>query len=193
MQGRPRPSAGGSDWTVGTRLAREPQNAHSVDVQSVAQTIQLILAPVVMVTASGILLTGLLGRYAAVNDRLRALAQERLALLRGEGDRWRAERLTEIDHQLPELLARHGHLHDAALAFYAGIAVFVVSMFAIGGASAARSAEAATVALGLFLAGTAVLLVGVVVAAREVRTSDRSVRYEVERIARIGADERENA
>jgi uncharacterized membrane protein YphA (DoxX/SURF4 family) len=46
------------------------------------RTIQLILAPVVMVTACAILLAGLLSRFAALNDRLRLLARERLDLLR---------------------------------------------------------------------------------------------------------------
>lgn len=141
-----------------------------------------------MVTASGIVLNGLLSRYTAVSDRLRALAQERLALLRTEPDRYKHERRLEIDQQLPELLRRHRLLRDAALAIYVGITVFVASMFAIAIASATRSSDLAAVALGSFLAGTAGLLVGSVLAAREVRTSDRAVRFEVERIAGIKAE-----
>lgn len=46
------------------------------------RTIQLILAPVVMVTACGILVNGLIGRYTNITNRLRTMAHERLELLR---------------------------------------------------------------------------------------------------------------
>ena len=51
-------------------------------VASVSQTIQFILAPAIMISACAIILGGLLSRYAAVNDRLRALAHERFDLIR---------------------------------------------------------------------------------------------------------------
>ena len=48
----------------------------------VAQTIQLIIAPVVLVTACTLIQNGILGRYANLGERMRLLAGERLELLR---------------------------------------------------------------------------------------------------------------
>ena len=47
-----------------------------MDVQTAAKTIQLILAPVVMVSACGILLTGMLGHFGNINDRIRMPARK---------------------------------------------------------------------------------------------------------------------
>ncbi len=159
-----------------------------MSVQLVAQTIQFILAPVVMITATALLLNGLLGRYAAVNDRIRAMAHERLELLRalaGARDRFEEERLGEIDAQLPLLVRRHGRLHDAVLSLYVCVVVFVASMFAIGLAAAIDSAPLASVALATFLAATAILLLGLVLAVTEVVSAQRAIEYEVGRVSSL--------
>ena len=70
--------------------------------ESIVKIIQLILAPAVMVTTCAILLGGMQGHYAAVNDRLRAMARERLDLLLGLGqssnpEAFVSERLEQID------------------------------------------------------------------------------------------------
>jgi hypothetical protein len=106
---------------------------------TIAQTIQLILAPVVMVTACAILVGGIVSHYAAINDRLRTLTRERLDLLRGpngalssaftSGDAFRTERLQEIDRQVPHLARRLDLIHHALLAVYGAILIFVLSNF----------------------------------------------------------------
>src|SRR5689334_1681673 len=104
-----------------------------MDVEMVARNIQLIIAPVVMISSCAILLTGLLGRYAAVNDRLRAMARERLEIWHsGARDApFQVERLCEIDTQMPDLLRRHRLIHHAVLSVFCAILVFVSSMFII--------------------------------------------------------------
>jgi hypothetical protein len=164
--------------------------------ETVSRTIQLILAPVVMVSACSILVGGLQAHYAAINDRLRAMARERFDLLRSlRGNPMRAaeeidtlvlERLEEIDHQVPDLLRRHRRVHDAVLAVYSAILVFVVSMFVIAGAAAVDADWTATAALLVFLGGVGALLVGVLFIVVEVRTSHRALQYEVGRIERLG-------
>lgn len=160
----------------------------------VARTIQLILAPVVMVSACGLVLTGLLARYAAVNDRLRALARERLELWRGmtaSGDAAEpssglaAERRALIDGQTPGLLRHHRLLHDAVLAVYTAVLVFVACMFVIALAALTERDWLASAALVLFLAGTATLLGGVLLTAVEVRTSHEAVQFEARRVMRL--------
>src|SRR5579883_2348490 len=104
-----------------------------MDTATVARIIQTILPPVVMVTSCALVLNGLLQRYAAVNDRLRAMARERLDLVRAAGgelqaslsdaDSYTRERLREIDHQIPDLLHRHSLIRDALLTVYLAIVV----------------------------------------------------------------------
>jgi hypothetical protein len=165
-----------------------------MSVPTVASTIQLILAPAVMVTACAVLLGGLLSRYAAINERLRAHARERLDLLRqanaGEptADSFIPERLQEIDNQIPDLLHRHRLERDAVLSAYCSVLVFIVTMFVIAVAAAANSAVASTLALFLFLLGTGIMFLGVLLTAVEVRESQRAVEYEVRRVAGLSPE-----
>lgn len=169
-----------------------------MSVETIGRTIQLILAPVVMVTSCAILVGGMLTLYGQINDRLRALAHERLDLLRGPngsldsaaiaGDAYRQERLTEIDGQLPALLRRHEMVHNAVLATYASVLVFVLSMFVIAMAAILTSPSLAMLALVIFLLGTAVMLAAVLQMALQIRISNDAVRYEVRRVMRVGTE-----
>ena len=159
--------------------------------QTIANTIQLIIAPVVMVTACAIILSGLLTHYAAVNDRLRLMTRERLDLLRalrletgnpGGVDPYTVERLDQIDRQMPELLNRHQFIRQAVLAMYSAILIFILSMFVIAIAVMTNAPLLATAALAVFLAGTAALLVSVLLVVLEIRVSHRTLQYEVERV-----------
>ena len=169
-----------------------------MNLQSIGTVIQLIVAPVVMVTSCAILIGGMLTQYAALNDRLRAMTRERLELLRTTGDAlsvseatatpYHAERLKEIDTQLPWLLHRHRIVHNAVLMTYTAILLLVVSMGFIAAAALAHSAFAASTALLVFLGGAALMGVGLVLIAEEIRMSHRAVSYETERVLRLGGD-----
>jgi len=159
-------------------------------VETAAKTISLILAPVVMLTACGLLVSGMLQQYSAINGRVRAMTAERLSLLgeteAGANNARGRERRIEIDHQVPMLLHRHRLVRDAVLCVYAAVLVFVSSMFVIAAAAEAKSGALATAALVVFLAGTAVLLVGMVFIALDIRTSHESLEYETTRV--LGLD-----
>jgi hypothetical protein len=161
-----------------------------MNIETAGKTIQLILAPVVMVTACGILLSGMLAHYSSISDRIRALTAERLGLaLLTPADSHQAlarERLTEIDHQAPMLIHRHRLVRHGILAAYTSVVTLVVSMFVIGVAALTRSNVLGTVALFVFLAGTAFLMVGAAFVAFEVRMSHASVAYEAMRV--VGLD-----
>ena len=157
-----------------------------MDVQTAAKTIQLILAPVVMVSACGILLTGMLGHFGNINDRIRRLTAERLELSQlqpAEGHEALArERLTEIDHEVPMLIDRHLQVRHAILLANTAVAILVVSMFVIAAAALGHSSATGTVALFVFLAGTAAVMGSAVFMALEVRNSHRAVSYEGMRV-----------
>jgi hypothetical protein len=165
-----------------------------MNVETVARTIQLILAPVVMVTACAILLGSLQTRYGVINDRLRVMAHERLELLMqsrtapdtaGAGDPFTDERLNQIDAQLPMLLTHHTLCHHAVLVVYCSIAVFLADMFVIALGSLIRSDLLTTLILLLFLAGIGLVLVGTAFVALEVSTSHRALHYEVLRVKNL--------
>jgi hypothetical protein len=152
-----------------------------------------ILAPVVLVTSSAILANGVLGMYASVNDRMRAMVAERLDLLgpdlTGPQERRAAERLDELDRQLPRLLHRHRLLRDAVLLIYTAIVVVVISMFFVAVAVTATIAWAATTALWVLLAGTVVLAAGLLETLRAVHNSDDAIDAEVGRVLVLGRGE----
>jgi hypothetical protein len=160
-----------------------------MNVQTAARTIQLILAPVVMVSACGILLTGMLGHYGSINDRIRKLTGERLGLSQLEPAEDHVmlarERLTEIDHQVPMLIDRHRQVHHAILLANVTVAILVVSMFIIGAAALTNSSATGTVALCVFLTGAAALMGSAIFMALEVRSSHQAVSYEAMRVINL--------
>lgn len=170
-----------------------------MNVQHVTQIIQLIIAPVVMVSACAILVNGLLSRYSAISDRIRKQTYERLELLRTPDDTtlsihavtesaFKRERLTEIDEQIPRLLHRYKLVHHASLALYAAICLFVLSMFLIAFAVQPNAGDVATAVLVVFLLGTATMLVGVIFTTVEIRRSRDTVDYEALRVLALGRE-----
>jgi hypothetical protein len=161
--------------------------------------IQIIIAPVVMVSTCAILTGGMLSHYGAISDRLRALARERLELLRkpdggitsvdGTLSDYIRERLREIDAQTPHLVRRHTLVHNGILATYLAILCFIVSMFVIALAAVTEAPVAASLAVFVFLGSTAVLLAGIIQIAHDIRMSRLAVQYEAKRVLMLGKQE----
>src|SRR5690348_9613720 len=158
-----------------------------MSVETITRTIQLILAPVVMVSACAVFVGGLLSHYEAINARMRTMARERLELLRGSigGDRFLNERLAELDEQLPQLLQRHGLVHHALLAAYSGILILVASMCAIAFSAVTAAEWLVALVLAMFVGGILAILISIVLIALEVRISQRAVAFEVHRVLRL--------
>jgi hypothetical protein len=152
----------------------------------VTRIIQTIIAPVVMVNACAILLGGLLNHSAAINDRLRGMARERIEMLRMSGtapaDRLWAERLDEIDIQMPDLLNRLNLIRTAVLAIYAAILLQVVDMLVIAVAVVSAVEWLTAAILVVFLIGIGALFLGVVLTMLEARQSQRAIRFEVQHV-----------
>jgi hypothetical protein len=161
-----------------------------MSAETITRTIQLILAPVVMVSACAVFVGGLLSHYEAINLRMRTMARERLELLRSStvGDRLFSERLAELDIQLPQLLQRHALVHHALLAAYTGILILVASMCAIAFSAVTATEWLVSLVLAMFVAGILSILLSVVLIAVEVRISQRAVSFEVQRVLRLGGE-----
>jgi hypothetical protein len=158
-----------------------------MNMQTVGEIIQFIVAPVVMIPACALVLNGLLMRYGAVNDRLRLLSRERLELLRGGSDALSAERLKQIDWQLPNLLVRHKQAHDAVLLIYCSIFLFICDMLVIAAQVISGLEWMEVLILGFFLAALLAIMVALAIAVREVYGSHRAIRYECEQVVRLNA------
>src|ERR1051326_5370063 len=158
-----------------------------MSAETITRTIQLILAPVVMLSACAIFVGGLLSHYEAINARMRSMARERLELLRSStyGDPFSSERVSELDVQLPQLLRRHALVHHALLAAYSGILILVASMCAIAFSAVNAADWLMALVLAMFVAGILAMLISVVLIAFEVRISQPAVSFAVRRVLRF--------
>jgi hypothetical protein len=154
----------------------------------IAQTIQLIIAPVVLITACMLFQNGALARYASLGQRIRSLSHERFELVRSDkaGDTLNLRRLQAIDRQLPLLTYRHRLIQRSVLLAYSATTIFIFTMFAIALSVALEAGALGTIALMLFLIGTGVLLIGIFFIGLEVRMSHRAICYEVHQITLLG-------
>ncbi len=152
-----------------------------------------IVAPVVLLTVGGMLSNGLITIYNDIDNRMREMTRERLEIRRGpagqvlDDDSVPAidqERLYEIGVQLPMMLRRHKLTRVSVLTIYVAIAVFGLSIVVIAIAVSANDEIAGRVALGLVVAGTIIMLLGLAVAATSVARSADAITYAVERTAK---------
>jgi hypothetical protein len=149
--------------------------------ETLVRTINLIIAPVVMLTTCGIMLNGLLVRYTWLSDRVRSVHQERLNLLdldlsqhKSKGDQ-----IHHLDHLLPDLLRHHHQVHDVLVLIYLSILIFMLDMLVIALATVNDVEWLHQLVVIVFLVGISILLGGMVLIAYELRTSHHSIKLEV--------------
>lgn len=152
-----------------------------MNAEVVAQTIQLVIAPAVMISGCAIIQSGILGRYSNTGTRLRSLTRERLELLTTPDipDRMFDDALFLLDSQLKSLSHRHLLIKTAALILYGATLWFLFSMLAIAAAKMLNTMLFALIAFTLFLLGTFTLLLGVLLASSEIWMSHKAVLAEV--------------
>jgi hypothetical protein len=130
-----------------------------MDPEMVARTIQLIIAPAVMITSCCIFGAGLLGHYASIGERLCVTVRERVDLIRATEVESMSnliirERLEDIDYQIPKLLRHHLLVRTSlagvliAMVFYI-LDIFVIAFSVISNRSGLYSAILAVFMLGL--------------------------------------------
>jgi hypothetical protein len=156
-----------------------------MDITNAIEAIQAILAPAVLISACGLLLLSMQNKYGRINDRIRTLLRERLDLLAEPENQFTLARLEAIDRQLPELLQRNRLQHDAVLALFWAVILFVIDLFALGiGLFFAPRLGAILALLGFFVA-LGLMLYAVLLAAQEIRISHRAVTLEAEGIMKV--------
>jgi hypothetical protein len=160
----------------------QSEEERSLSPDAIGRTIELILAPVVMLSACSIFVNGVLNRYSAVANLICALTRERLELLRDSGRTLGSERLEEVDTQLPELLHRHRLIHHALVAVFIAIGVLVLTMCIIAVTATIPADWVGLIVYDVFMISVLTMLIGVVLITMEISESRRSLAYEVERV-----------
>jgi hypothetical protein len=154
--------------------------------EAITQTIQITIAPVVMITACAIILNGLIVRYNTLGDRLRAVSRDLRMLQDGERESAsNAERMHDFEYLLSDLLRHHHLAHDALVLIYISILIFMIDMLVIAIAISIHVTWLAQLVWIVFLIGVGVLFWGMVIIAHELRTSHHSVQFEVHRNCRL--------
>lgn len=142
----------------------------------VVRAIQLLVAPVVMISACGLLCLALYNRLAVIVGRARAFNRERLEareeLLRAQNttvERKVAEelerRLATLDDQVRQILVRARLVRGALLCLLTTVLCMIASSLALGISTVAEGA--AYGALAAFVLGALAFACGVVLAFRE--------------------------
>jgi hypothetical protein len=155
-----------------------------LDISSIVQIIQLMLAPGIMISACGLLLLGMNNKYSLVVNRIRTLNEERRRALHklGENELSLQEnvRFESITKQLERLTYRVGLVRNAVLSYTIAVALFVLTSLLIGIGYLFDITRMNSFITVLFLLGMVSVLVGVLFAAYETYKGYAIVKYEVE-------------
>jgi len=151
---------------------------------TVVKTIQLIIVPVVMITACAIMQNGLIVHYNSLGNHLVSINQEILNLIATDlsHNPVKEERLHDLEHLiLPNLFHRHHIIHDVLGLVYLAIVIQIFDMFIIAIAILSNISWLSQFVIFIFLIGVGFLFWGVILIAYELRSSHSTIQLEVHR------------
>ncbi len=150
---------------------------------TVTQTIELILAPGVMINACGLLLLGISNKFSNVLNRIRALTDEQRRLAersaKGELTLIERQRVESIARQVKGLLSRARFIRNAVFCYFCGVGLFVGTSLLIGADFFIRLTNLRDVIIAVFLLGMVVVFIGVIFGVRDTFKGFDVVRLEV--------------
>jgi hypothetical protein len=168
----------------GRRRMGKDMDQHLSEPFTVTQTIQLILAPGVMINACGLLILGISNKFSAVLNRIRVLNEERRRLKTRSRESaftpLEARRLESVGSQLAVLVQRASLVRNALLCYFGAVGIFVATSLLIGLGFVSAALQFRYFVLGLFLAGMVAFLAGVVLAALDTLKGFTTMRYEIQ-------------
>jgi hypothetical protein len=126
------------------------------------KTIQLMLAPAVMISACGLLLLGINNKYSAITNRMRLMTEERRRYLfkikeGKELDYLETTRLQSVIKQLGELLVSARRVRNVITSYVIGLFLFILTSLIIGLDIFLNIKITETLALFTFIAGMIVV------------------------------------
>ncbi len=151
---------------------------------TVQQTIQAILSPALMISASGLLMLGLNNRYSAAINRIRLLNDEKRRLIKHQEqtkdfDYIDTIRFESITRQISSLFTRCNLLRRSIFFHYIGISSYLLTSINIGLNFVSAAEIVQSLPLATFFIGLCCSMIGVVVALSEVSLAYKVLQLEV--------------
>ncbi|MAE66681.1 MAG: hypothetical protein CMJ18_20625 [Phycisphaeraceae bacterium] len=156
------------------------------------ELVETLLAPVVMISACGLLCLAQFARLTAITGRIRTFNHERLVIRSrinecsdSAHEKVLRERASGLQLQAERMLIHVSYVQRALFCLIFCIVCMVLSSLSFGAATAWRPASYA--AVGLFVVGLLCVLAGMVLVLLELRLACRLVAFETENIGRFAA------
>jgi hypothetical protein len=153
-------------------------------IADAARVINGILAPSLMISACGLLVLALQGRYSHLIDRIRLLNEERRILRKEETAHETEERLVNIRSQMVLLLNRALFVRNSMFALYTAIVCFVASSISMAVRLVFGLGPGPGLWLALFMLGMVAVLVGAAYALKDVASAFSVAELEVRDLER---------
>jgi len=155
-----------------------------LNITSIVEIIQLMLAPGLMISACGLLLLGMNNKYSLVVNRIRLLNEERRRAIRKSIEEkdfnyQETQRLESISMQISSLVFRVKLVRNAVLSYTIAVALFVLTSLSIGFGFLLEITKLNSFITVLFLLGMISVLCGVIFAAYETYKGYEIVNFEV--------------
>ncbi|MFA5771308.1 MAG: DUF2721 domain-containing protein [Thermoplasmata archaeon] len=142
--------------------------------------VQLVLAPIILVSAAGLLGLLLQNRYGRIIDRIRFFEVERRALTGGELNEKQKRRMEIIEQQLKILLKRGRYIKNSL--FYILLSALLVVLFSFTAliSSAIGNDVGQYVSFALFGISLLAVFAGVLYAILEIQISYKAVLIDID-------------
>ena len=155
-----------------------------LNITSIVEIIQLMLAPGIMISACGLLLLGMNNKYSLVVNRIRLLNEERRRAIHKTTEDinfnyQETQRLESISMQISSLVFRVKLVRNAVLCYTTAVALFVLTSLSIGFGYLLDITKLNSLITILFLLGMISVLCGVIFAAYETYKGYEIVNFEV--------------
>jgi hypothetical protein len=147
------------------------------DVAQVAQAINGMLAPAIMISASALIILALQAKYSQLIDRLRALNNERRSLKNTEGSS--QQRMANVVAQIEAIMLRARLVRNSIMSLYVAISLFVVSSIIIGVPLTLSIKIPISPSLIVFMVGMLFVFSGVLYALRDIGSAYKVAQLEV--------------
>ena len=160
-----------------------------MSVEQTEQLIQLILNSLLLVTICVIVLSSLLMRHTSIVNRLQTVQQDYFKLLEG-AEVFRGDRLKHLKHQIRSLRRHYRLTHISILAAHYALLCCIASTLVVAFRAFIYANWLIQLALVLFVAGVAILMVSIGLALFDLYSTNHSVREEINWVLSLGMADR---
>jgi hypothetical protein len=150
---------------------------------TVAELIQSMLAPGIMISACALLMLGMNNKYSMVVNRIRVIDDEKRKLSalkeKGEISSTQEERMGSINKQLVKLAFRTKLVRNGVMYYSIAVGFFILACLSIGLSFISTKIDISFLALTFFLTGMISVFTGIVYAYLEARKGYEIIKIEI--------------